>query len=526
MRRDAVVTAAVAAASLFIAAPQASAASWSCDASAARTAVLNTPIAEPIVANKGAAACRAARGVGTSGLPAPLTSTALAAETAITGAASNPGGQTVTASGGLVDFGFKLLPDLPVKLPVDDVISAIPAVNVPLPAANTIPSLPVAIVPTLPGQITLDIRPAVRAAVGSILNGTDLVRVRSAVAYASGSCTNGAVALGGTSRVAGVSLLGQDLPLAGDLVQRTVELASGRALDPSTLDLSKVVPTGVAPELLPVLQPYIKTVLDALPDIQLPATIAQIGIQQGQQLRQNGRLIQRALTLTVSIANQRLADAIVGEASVGSQDVVCTTGPQSVAQAALQCTTRRLTLIDVVERNGKVALVGAADKRYVGRVVRIFFPHQRTYVASALVRKDGTFRTTAPLPERRLRGTNLARYQARVGKERSLRLKLQRRMVVRTVRVSGSKVRISGRVLRPLAAPARTITISRRVSCRKNVVVARVKPNSRGEFSVTVAAPPKQAAAVFRLGTRVRKTQKNPKTFPTFTLPRYVDLAR
>ncbi len=99
-------------------------------------------------------------------------------------------------------------------------------------------------------------------------------------------------------------------------------------------------------------------------------------------------------------------------------------------------------------------------------------------------------------------------------------------MVVRSVRVSGGRVQITGLVTRPLANPARTITIARRVSCTKSVVVARVRPNARGEFSVTVAAPPKQAAAAYRLSTRVSKTRRNPKAFPTFTLPRYVDLGR
>ena len=33
-------------------------------------------------------------------------------------------------------------------------------------------------------------------------------------------------------------------------------------------------------------------------------------------------------------------------------------------------------------------------------------------------------------------------------------------------------------------------------------------------------------AAAYRLQTRVRKFVSNPKTFPTFTLPRYVDLAQ
>jgi hypothetical protein len=493
--------------------PQAHAAGWSCEASAVRAAVLGSPLAEPVVANKGQALCRTATGASTAGLPSLLSVSTLAAQTGVAGPEGTPGAQTVTASGGLVDLGLRILPSVPIKLPVDDVVERMEPLSVPLPT-----------LPGLPSSISVDLRPALRAAVpNGGLPDTDLVRVRSAVAYASGRCAGSGVQLDGTSRVAGVSVLGQDLPLSGAIAQ-TFQLVSGRTVDPSSFDLSSIALPGIAPELVPVVQTALKPALDALPDITIPATLAQIGIQPGTQERSGGRLVQRALTVSVSILGQRLADTIVGEAIVGSDDVTCTTG--NVAEAALQCTTRRLVLTDVFARGGRVVLTGAADRRYIGKRVRIFFPHQRRYVASAVVRKDGTFRTTAALPARRLRGTNLARYQARIGKERSLRLKLQRRMIVRTVRVSGSKVRISGRITRPLAAPAQRIVISQRVSCTKSKVVARVTPRRDGTFSVTVKAPPKQQAAVYRLATRVRKTMRNPKTFPTFTLPRYVDLGR
>ena len=45
----------------------------------------------------------------------------------------------------------------------------------------------------------------------------------------------------------------------------------------------------------------------------------------------------------------------------------------------------------------------------------------------------GATRATAPMPERSIRATNLARYQASIAGERSLRLKLMRRMVVENV---------------------------------------------------------------------------------------------
>ena len=508
--------AATAIASAVAAAP-AGAAGWRCEASAARASVLGQAPLEPFVANRGQAVCREASALGATGLPAPLNAVTLGAATRTTGSADKPGGQTVAATGGLVDFGLRILPDLPIKLPVTEAIEALQPVVVPLPA--------VPLLPTAPKQISVDLRPALRAALpnGGLPN-TDLVRVRAAVAYATGRCVNGAPVLAGDSQVAGVSLLGQDLPLNG-LVTQAVNLVGGQTIDPSNLDVSKLgLPDGIAPELLPIVQAAVKPVLDGLPNIEIPATVAQVSIRAGEQQRTANQIVQRALTISISILGQRLTDTIIGEAVVGQDGVTCTVGPTSAAAAALQCTTRRLVLTDVISRGGRVVLTGAADKRYIGKRVRIFFPHQRRYVASAVVRKDGTFRTTAALPARRLRGTNLARYQARIGRERSLRLKLQRRMVVRSVRVSGGRVRISGRISRPLAAPARTITITQRVSCTKNRVVARVRPDARGEFSVTVKAPPRSQAAVYRLGTRVRKTRRNPKTFPTFTLPRYVDL--
>jgi hypothetical protein len=140
------------------------------------------------------------------------------------------------------------------------------------------------------------------------------------------------------------------------------------------------------------------------------------------------------------------------------------------------------------------------------------------------VGRDGGFKALVPLPKRSLRTTNRARYQARLGNQRSLRLKLIRRMTVTGVRSKSGTVTIAGRISRPLASPVKTIVVKRRVSCKRNAVVKRVRPDSRGRFRVTVAAPPKQLAAVYRLGTRVRKHTTNGKTYPTFTLPRAVAL--
>ena len=99
------------------------------------------------------------------------------------------------------------------------------------------------------------------------------------------------------------------------------------------------------------------------------------------------------------------------------------------AQLALRCSNRHLTLTDVLARGNHVLLDGAADAGLVGKQIDILF-NDRSRVATAVVGTDGLFKTTAPLPPRRIRNSNSARYLARAGSQRSLDLKLTRRLIL------------------------------------------------------------------------------------------------
>jgi len=68
------------------------------------------------------------------------------------------------------------------------------------------------------------------------------------------------------------------------------------------------------------------------------------------------------------------------------------------------------------------------------------------------------------------------------------------------------------------------IRLIRRVACGKAEVVKRFKPRADGSFTVRVKASARPA--VYRATTRVRKVASNPKTYPTFTLPRGIDLSQ
>jgi hypothetical protein len=465
--------------------------------------VLVAPAIEPITANRGAPACRSQKSGGASALPAPLAVSALFAETALTGPAEPVSAQDATASGGVADLRLGPAMNLGVQLPIDQALASVPPV-------------------TVPGVGTLDLRRAILAA---LQPSPEVLRIQIAAAYARARCVNGQVSMEGSSNVAGIRLLGTELP-TDRAVTQTAQAIGGGSINPSQLDVAQLLPAGVT--LDPVTTAAIRTALAALPPIQIPATLAEIRITPGAQEKTATKLTQRALQVNLRVAGQNVLDVTLGEASVGVNGVNCAgAGATSPSQAALQCTTRRIVLTDVVRRGNRVRLEGAADRRFIGRTVNIHFVAPfggGPRVAQAKVARDGSFRATAALPARNVRGTNRARYQARLGNERSLRLKLMRRMVVRSVRVSGGRVRISGRISRPLAAPARTIEVRRRVSCKKWVLVKRIRPSRDGSWSTTVEAPPAQLAATYRFATKVRKTTRNPKTFPTFTLPRYVDL--
>jgi hypothetical protein len=57
-------------------------------------------------------------------------------------------------------------------------------------------------------------------------------------------------------------------------------------------------------------------------------------------------------------------------------------------------------------------------------------------------------------------------------------------------------------------------------------LLVREQPDDSGSFSVTIPAPPTGQAAVYRLQTSVPRTARSRRLFPTFRLPRAVELRR
>ncbi|HUN78560.1 MAG TPA: protease pro-enzyme activation domain-containing protein [Solirubrobacteraceae bacterium] len=196
-------------------------------------------------------------------------------------------------------------------------------------------------------------------------------------------------------------------------------------------------------------------------------------------------------------------------------------------QPASLCGTVHVDLLDVFLARHRVQLVGYADPSLAGKTVTIRSTWNGKVVARATVSASGYFSAAAKLPSAKLRGSDRARYQARVGSFRSPALKLSRRLYVFDIARAGhGRVRITGQVVKPLADPPAKIRVTLRDSCQTGyeVVKAKVKLSRRsGDFTISTAAPPADApGAVYRLSTRVRLSRTGRGTFATYSLPRTV----
>jgi hypothetical protein len=518
---------------------QAAPPTFHCEASALRAQVDGQPAIEPMVTGR-EADCATAAATPSVALPALLQAQALIADTTYDG--------TGSADGGIAHLAVLPTPDLIARLPTEQFIDQLPTQTVDVPA----PLAPVFALLGLPSKLQLDLRDAVRALVPA--PNTALVSVDLLNAHAAVSCQGGVPALSGSSQVAGVKLLGNDVGVDG-VVSQALTVLAARHISPADLDPTKITILSPLTGLLPAqVQQLVSSLTAQLPaqGIDLPASIIDAQLAPGEQITDGATLTQRALHAHLALGGQPVLDAVLGEAQVGAVAGTCTpapvapaprprpqarpsqsgseaaTGQGSVTQQILACTDRKLVLVDVLERGGRVKLLGAADRKYVGRKVAIRLRATGRIVAHATVHKDGSFETTAPRPARVYFAThkraNRVRYRAEIGKELSLPLKLQRRLIVSSLSSKNGRVTIAGRVVAPLTTPRSEIRVVRRVSCHKVVLVKRFKPRPDGTFRVTVKAPKGQAAAVYRLKTYVREKPSNPRRYPTFTLPRGVAL--
>lgn len=195
--------------------------------------------------------------------------------------------------------------------------------------------------------------------------------------------------------------------------------------------------------------------------------------------------------------------------------------PGAAAQLALICANRRLTLTDVLIQQDHVLLTGAAEGKLAGQRATILFQGKK--ITTAKILRNGLFTTTAPLPPANIRYTNQARYQAKLGKLRSLNLKLTRRLILQPPTDNHDKITLTGQILPPLTHTPITIT-EEGTNCTHPKTIARIKPTPNGHYTITIPAPTGRRATVYRLSSQVRANTHSQDRFPTYSLTETIQL--
>ena len=351
-------------------------------------------------------------------VPAPLA--ALVSVQAVNGATATSG-DGVYAGAGLANLRIGSLP--------------IPVPPIPVPAELT--QIPVSIGPVK--VATVDLTPAINAI--SSLPSRNLLEGGVVYSQALGVCSNGEPTLSGSSRILNASVLGLPIDASGT-VDTAVNLVDTTSIALDTLDLQLAEVTLLGGVLNVDLGPGPRP---AGADPRGHATAGGPGpgrAGQAHRLQPDARR-RRARPARAACAGhpRRALDRRPRDrdrrrrrrrlrAGRDAHRAGCPhhrAGAPRSRSPAPPASSRSSTSCAAVTTSASTA---PPTRAWAARSVSIVFQATGRTVARVRVQPDGSFTTTAPLPRRSIRNTNRARYVAKAAGERSLNLKLARRMVV------------------------------------------------------------------------------------------------
>jgi hypothetical protein len=204
-----------------------------------------------------------------------------------------------------------------------------------------------------------------------------------------------------------------------------------------------------------------------------------------------------------------------GDGAIDLQDPGCKNradnneGDENLQDLVL-CGRRQISLVRVDAKGRKVVLSGLVSQRNNGKRVQIFanygakkkakggrFTRLATVRASS---KTGQFTARVKRPPARLFAK--ARFFARVGRARSVALKLPQSLASTSVRKVGSNIELRGTVKRSLLGKRNAIVV-RRIVCGHYQTAGTAKPSKNGRYVVRFPAPKIGSAALYRAESRV-----------------------
>jgi len=118
-----------------------------------------------------------------------------------------------------------------------------------------------------------------------------------------------------------------------------------------------------------------------------------------------------------------------------------------------------------------------------------------------------------------VRDTNSARYMAVLGTQRSLDLKLTRRLILEPPKFSDGTVTLVGQVLPPLRKPVASVSVQQQLECGKARTVSTFMPSRDGHFRITLKVPAVAKAGLYTLTSSVVGKPGARHGFATYSLP-------
>jgi hypothetical protein len=180
------------------------------------------------------------------------------------------------------------------------------------------------------------------------------------------------------------------------------------------------------------------------------------------------------------------------------------------------CPVGELTLVNVRRVGRRVRLSGLAEPTLAGAPVNIM--EGGLTVVRTTIQSDGSFGASVPVPLQR--GGRILRYQARIGLLHSRNLRLRRRMITTSARLSRGMIVLRGRIanVKRLRTPPVVDLYARPRGCGKRTQYVRVgRARLRRDGAYSVSAPPLKgvSVAVYRATTRLPGGR-------SFTLPQTI----
>jgi len=174
-------------------------------------------------------------------------------------------------------------------------------------------------------------------------------------------------------------------------------------------------------------------------------------------------------------------------------------GDESLSDLAL-CGGRKISLVRADARGGQVLLSGFVAASLADRSVTIFANYGKKKLGTVKPNAAGQFTARVKGPPRKL--FNKARFQARVGSARSVKLKLPQSLASSSVKSEGGQITLRGKVKRSVLGK-RNLVVVRRIVCGQYQTVGSAKPSRRGVYVVRFPTPALTTAALYRAETRV-----------------------